>query len=92
MVNQTVESTGALWRNIGAGKSKPFIVEVRSAPELLKTAVVTFAAKHAAKPRLGVGAFCGGLGAALSFQRSEGVYFDNPQGERFPPVYDGYPG
>lgn len=58
MYASTVESSGALWRNIGAGKSKGFIVEVRPAPDLLKTAVVTFAAKHAAEPRMRADLFC----------------------------------
>jgi hypothetical protein len=46
-------------KGIGGGKTKPFQVEVRPAPEALKTAVVTFAAKHAAEPRMGVSYFCG---------------------------------
>lgn len=46
-------------KGIGAGKTRPFAVEVRPAPEALKTAIVTFAAKHAAEPRMGVTFFCG---------------------------------
>jgi len=89
MYSSTVESTGALWRNIGAGKSKAFVVEVRPAPELLKTAVVTFAAKHAAEPRLGVGVFCSGVLPSPSdgFGISDGgIRPLFPPRQKFPPV------
>jgi hypothetical protein len=63
LTNMTV-SPPPFQKGIGAGKRKAFQVEVRPAPEALKTAVVTFASKHAIEPRMGVGAFCG---AALAF-------------------------
>jgi hypothetical protein len=58
LTNMTV-SPPPFQKGIGAGKRKPFQVEVRPAPEALKTAVVTFAARHAVDPRMGVGFFCG---------------------------------
>jgi hypothetical protein len=63
LTNTTV-SPPPFQKGIGAGKRKAFQVEVRPAPEALKTAVVTFAAKHAVEPRMGVSLFCGG---ALAF-------------------------
>lgn len=45
-------------KSVGAGKSAPFQIDLRPAPGAMKTAVVTFAAKSAAKPRIGIGFFC----------------------------------
>jgi hypothetical protein len=65
LTNSTVSAPGVR-RSLGRGKTQAFSVEMRPAPDLLKTAVVTFAAKHAAEPRLGVGVFCGDALAALN--------------------------
>jgi Protein of unknown function (DUF3426) len=52
-------------KSIGPDKTAPFQVDLRPAPDALKTAIVSFAAKAAAQPRLGVGYFCG-MARALS--------------------------
>jgi hypothetical protein len=59
-------------KGIGPGKTKSFAVEVRPAPELLKTAVVTFAPKHAPEPRMGVSYFCSQ--ARAMFESSAGRF------------------
>jgi hypothetical protein len=58
MGNQTV--TPVSKKGIGSNKSEPFQIDVRPAPDLLQTALVTFAPKAQIQPRLGVGYFCSG--------------------------------
>ena len=56
MGNQTV--TPVSKKGIGSNRSETFQIDVRPAPDLLHTALVTFAPKAQIQPRLGIGYFC----------------------------------